>query len=234
MRYLLVKSVVLTRTAAIAFCILALSACCSTKALLGVVIGNTPPLEQRVPGHLVVVCPSEKVTLGWGVSSDVKTATLTDVSPVSLPNGLATLQAGTASKDYTLSAKGDCDARDTAKVIVASPNTPFVFSTQAVGSLENGTLKWEAVLPETFYSSKVKITSLKLNAPPTISGWIVNKVDLNGFIHNFPITNASTTPWSSPVQLAGTWQLIPKDPAGELNPRSLPSLVEIQVTLTCE
>lgn len=234
MRYLLDNSAVLTRTLAIAFSALTLSACCSTKAMLGVAIGNVPPLEQRVPGHLVVVCPKEEVTLGWGVSSDVTTATLTDVNPVSLPNGLTSIQAGTSSKDYTLSAKGDCEARDTANVIVASPNTPFVFSTQIVGSLDDGTLKWEAVLPETFYSPKVKITSVRLNAPPTISGWVVNKVDLNGFIHNFLITNSSTTPWSSPIQLAGTWQLVPKDPAGELNPRALPQLVEIQVTLTCE
>ena len=228
------QSVPATRVLAVALSALALSACCSTKAVLGVVIGDSPPLEQRVPGHVVVVCPREKVTLGWGASPDVKTANLTDIGSVSLPTGVSTLQVGAASKDYTFSVKGDCEAQDTAKVIVATPNTPFVFSAQQVGSLGNATLKWEAVLPEVFYSPKVKITSVKLNAPLTASGWIVSKIDLNGFIHSFPVTNGFTTPWSAPIQLAGTWQLIPKDPAVELNPRALPPVVELQVTLTCE
>jgi hypothetical protein len=182
----------------------------------------------------VVVCPKEKITLGWGASPDVKTANITDIGSVSLPSGVSTLQVGAASKDYTFSVKGDCEAQDTAKVIVATPNTLFVFTAQLVGSPGNATLQWEAVLPEVFYSPKVLIKSVKLNAPLTVSGWIVSKIDLNGLPHNFDVTNGFTTPWTAPLQLAGTWRLVPKDPAAELNLRALPPIVELQVTLTCE
>lgn len=218
---------------ALAATTLTLGSCCSTKAVIGVAIGENPPLEQRVPSHVVVVCPGERITLGWGVSPDVTSATLTDVSPVSIPTGSTLLDATSSSKDYKLTAKGDCDAVDTANVIVATPGTPFVFSAQTTGSLQNATLKWEAVLPPVFYSTKIKVTNVTLNAPPTISGWIVNKIDNGGFIHNFPISNVATTPWSSPIPLTGTWQLVPKDP-NELNPRALPQLVEVKVTLSCE
>lgn len=231
---LLARTTIGLRAMTLVLCAMLVSACCSTTAVMGVVIGDKPPLSERTPGHLVVVCPGEDVTLGWAVDK-ANSASVTDLGSVAIPTGTKTLKAGTANTDYTITAKGkDCDAKDTAQVIVASPGTPFVFSAEPVGTLGAGTLKWEAVLSTTFYSPKVKITSVKLNVPATAGGWIVSKVDVNGTVHSFTIFNNATTPWSSSLQLAGTWQLIPKDPASELNPRSLPPLVELQVTLTCE
>ena len=209
----------------------ALSGCCDTKANVGVQRGATIS-SRELPGSVVVVCPGEDITLGWLVENGVS-ASLTDIGGVGLPTGSKTITA-TETKDYKLTAKGkDCDASATANVVVVTAGTHFVFSTLAKGTEREGSLRWEAVLPEQFYSPKVRITSVRLNAPPTVGGWNVRKVDLNGTVRNFPVTNTFTTPWSAPVQLAGTWTLVPIN-VSELDPSNLPPVVELEVTLTCD
>ena len=213
--------------------IVALAGCCATKAQIGVAIGEPIPEILKEPGHLVVVCPQETVSIGWVVSQDVTSASVTDLGSVPLPSGLRKINAGSVSKDYVLAAKGECEGTDTANVIVANAGTPFQFSASQKGSASTGTLLWEATLKTLFYSPKVRITSIKLVLPPSIGGWRVSKVDTNGAIHDFDAKNVASTPWSSALQLAGVWRLIPNDP-GELDPRALPLVVELLVTLTCD
>jgi hypothetical protein len=209
----------------------AISGCCDTKANLGVQRGKTIS-PRELPGSVVVVCPGEEVTFGWMVN-EAQSASLTDAGDVPIPTGSKTMTVS-ETKDYKLTAKGkDCDASATANVVVATAGTHFVFSTQAKGTPRDGTLRWEAVLPEAFYSPNVRITSIRLNAPPTVGGWNVRKVDLNGTVRQFPVTNVFATPWTTSQQLAGTWSLVPINPA-ELDPSNLPTVVELEVTLTCD
>jgi len=207
-----------------------LSACCDTKANIGVVRGKTISARE-LPGSLVVICPGEEVTLGW-MTKEANSATVTDLGSVSTPTGSQIITPN-ESKDYQLKAKGDdCDASATANVIVVKAGSHFAFSFMAAGTAREATLHWEANLPELFYSPKVLVTSVRINAPPTLKGWSVQKVDLNGTVHQFQVGPQFSTPTSQPFQLPGVWKMVPVDP-GELNPNALPNLVELEVTLDC-
>lgn len=204
--------------------------CCDTVAKIGVVRGKTISTRE-LPGTMVVVCPGEEITLGW-LTKDATSATVTDLGSVSMPTGSKTISA-VETKDFKLDVKGkDCDASATANVIVVKSGQSFTFSAPAVGTIRDGTLHWETNLPELFYSPKVMVTSVQLSAPPTLKGWSVRKIDLDGTIHQFGVTNIATTPTDFPIQLPGHWQLLPVD-ASEISASSPPGQVGLVVTLVC-
>lgn len=216
-------------TASLLLLVCLLAGCCATSANIGVVRG-TSISPRELPGTWVVVCPNEEVTLGW-ITEKATSASITDIGSVPMPTGSRTIVA-TETKDYKLSVGGDCDRSATAHVIVVKSGTRFMFSAGKVGELNKGTLHWEAFLSEQFYSPQVKVTSVRLNAPPTVSGWSVRKIDLDGTVRQFQVNGAFSTPTSQPFPLPGTWSLLPVN-LNELTADALPLLVELEVTLDC-
>jgi len=210
------------------------TACCKTRADVVAVIGNGSPLGERVPGHLIWVCPGKEVTLGWGVSADVKSAVINTIGSVSIPTGTRVV-VPTASTTYTIQAKGDCDASGSADINIVEPNKT---NSASLGTLQVGLpsspggVLWEAKALPQFWDPDIIVTSVALSAPTTISGWRVYKTDLDGAVHDFAITNLAHSPPPPPMPVAGTWQLVPLN-GMEVDPRALP-MPSMVLTLKCK
>lgn len=204
--------------------------CCDTKVNSAIVIGDQPPMVDRVTSQLVVICPGEAVTVGWKVSGDVNSVDLTDAGSVEHPTGMRTFKPETDA-EYTVTGKGECTRKSTSKAIVVEDGTEITIAADKKTDF-SGNFYYEAHLLEQFYSPSIKVTSVRLSAPTTVAGWQVRKIDKDGTIRNFPIKNAYTSPWTNPIPLIETWQLLPLN-LSEIDARNIPLSVEMMVTLKC-
>lgn len=213
---------------------LIVTGCCSTRADLRVIRGQADPTEIRHPtdGAVVVVCPREAISLGW-LTETAKSGILTDLGSVSLPEGVWETTAPTETRKFVLECTGECTRKDSVDVIVVTDGTKFTFS--ANRTTAGGATSWTTELRASFYSPGIMITSWRLNSPGTDGGWTVQKVDLDGTVSDRPLTSTFTSPWSRPIQLAGTYAMAPRDPDGDgLHPRRLPLFAEVETTLRCD
>src|SRR5512135_1995116 len=106
----------------LAFLNVFLTACpCHTVVKLRGMLGSAPNPSALTEGggYLLVACPNEPISLGWGTSDDVK-ALRVDPTIGSVPKGTGfqVIPAPTANTTYTATGTGgDCDRTDSVQVI---------------------------------------------------------------------------------------------------------------------
>jgi hypothetical protein len=221
-----------------------LSSCCKTLARFGGIIGKDNQtisvIREKDAGYEIWICPNTPVTLGWYVSSDVKTVTIDNGLGLQqkIPFGTTTVTP-TTDITYTLTASGgDCDKTATVFIKIIKPGTKGTINVPLFKNTERiATSYWETYLDPNFYDPNIIITSISIDHDDfggTQKGWKLGKVNTDGSIGSFvPIMSILSTPSGFPLQLAGKHNITPFNPLTP-NWSTAPSVLTETLTLDCK
>jgi hypothetical protein len=214
-----------------------LSSCCDTDVRIGAVRGSGVAIDKENPkqygSSFVYICPGEVVTLGWYTSNDVKSATISDIGPVSGHLDTETVSP-IETTEYVLTGKGECERSSTVTVEVVKEGQRIQISGDRVES--HSGFYWEANLSELIYSPDIIVTSIQMIpfTDPAFNSmnWQFEKRDPDGTIINFTATWSFSTPWGTrQIPLIGRWRYYP---IGTFPPSTPPQFAIFEVTVKCK
>ena len=182
---------------------------CETSAQLCVSTLEGSPGEGLCK-HEVQICPGESVVLSWSVAYAESAEIDPDIGVISVGSSSQTVTPE-SDTTYTLQASGSadrmCKRTSKARVLVVSPGDEITLS--AAPDLRLGI--WTVVVAPETTSSNIMITSIKSTAcgfgAPVYPKWAVQKIDYDGTVHHFDVSEGPTSPGSFP--LVGTWNFVP-------------------------
>jgi hypothetical protein len=232
-----------------AFALASCGGCCPTNPQLRGVIGDDLNVSDQLQGANTLWVCDEPVTLGWTNTADTTQASLTELgslnpaqiplTPAQIPFGSHIFHPQKPRTSYALECTGDCERTSPPVNVFVVQDGQEISLAISRGVLRQDPLTyiWQQVLSAQYFSPKLRITSLRLNSPQTLSGWQVRKTDLDGRISVAAVLNAYTSPsWDQPP-LVGTWDFYPSNIGEIIAPPGgpgAPDTISVYMTMRCD
>lgn len=215
--------------------------CCDTAAEIFVIRGTMPPSEKTGKETEVTICPGEPVTIAWGSTSDVTSASISGIGSVS-PKGSITVFPSQTT-EYAISVNGDCTREAKCKINVVRDGDIAAIGAQLVSIPPDPKLNrpqqyyWERKLDEAFWSPNIIVTGVRMvrftehafNQPVL---WRLIKTDKDGHVHDNILAGWEfSTSWGTDtIYLVGDWKVFM---TGGVYPNNPPAYATFEVTMRC-
>jgi len=223
---------------------------CSTEIYQFGGVRGTSITADTKNQETILICPGDPVTLGWFVTSDVKSGSIDNLGAVQqFPGGMTTIFPQKDTK-YRLRVKGQCDKASQNEVLidVVRPGDKSQLTLLMKKNQIGAPTGWDLTLSDNAYSPKIIVTAARIVLPfaPFIATEVTCKKSLqpnNAPDVNFKMDyqNKRPTPVGAvPAYMVGNWHIDPNwsELGVDFNDestwkRDFPALT-IEVTMECQ